>query len=93
MHLLKEEYARKRIHNSILVRIENSVTWDNCLASLGEPHDAKQLPSDRIFNPHLTTIKDSYIPDNIGSSLIYVMFQLAHMKKSLPESSVFVYDK
>ena len=37
---------------------------DNCSASLGllgKPRDAEQLPSWRIFNPHLTTIKDSYI--------------------------------
>ena len=45
MQLLKEEYARKRIHNGCLVQIENPVAQDNCLASLGKPRDAEQLPS------------------------------------------------
>ena len=45
MQLSKEIYERKRIHNGCSVQIENSVTWDNCLASLGKPCDAKQLPS------------------------------------------------
>ena len=83
MLLTKEEYARKRIHNSCSVRMENSVTRDNCSASrghnscsvrmensvtrdncsesLGKPRDAEQIPRGGIFNPHLTTIKDSYI--------------------------------
>ena len=37
MRLQKEEYARKRIHNGCLVRIDNSVTRDNCSASQGLP--------------------------------------------------------
>ena len=38
------------------IRIENSVTRDNCSTSLGKPRgDAL----DRIFIPHLRTIKDS----------------------------------
>ena len=41
------------------MRIENSVTRDNCSASLDKPHDAEQLQG--IFNLHLSTIKDSYI--------------------------------
>ena len=45
MQLLKEEYARKRIHNSCLVQIESPVTQDNCSASLGEPRDAEHVPS------------------------------------------------
>ena len=44
MHLSKEEYARKRIHNGYSVQIENFVTLDDCSASLGKPHDAKHLP-------------------------------------------------
>ena len=48
MQLSKEEYARKRIHNGCSVRIENSVTRDNCSASLGKPFDAEQLPRDEI---------------------------------------------
>ena len=40
-----QEYARKRICNGRSVRIDNSVTRDNCSASLGKPRDAKQLPS------------------------------------------------
>ena len=43
-------YARKTINNGCSVRIENSVTRDN------------SYPRDGIFNQHLTTIKDSYIP-------------------------------
>ena len=54
--IAKEEYARKRIYNGCLVRIENSVTLDNCSVSQG-------FPCDGIFNPHLTTVEDSYNPD------------------------------
>ena len=60
MQLLREEYTRKRIHNGYSVRIENSVTLDNCSASRGLPSDAEQLSSWQSFNQHLTTIKDSY---------------------------------
>ena len=49
MQLLKEEIARKRIHNGCLVQIESLVTQDNCLASLGKPRDAEQLPSLQNF--------------------------------------------
>ena len=59
MLLSKEEYARKRIHNSSSVQIENSVTWVPAwhhLASLVMP---SSYPHDGIFNQHLTTIKDS----------------------------------
>ena len=55
MHLPKEEYARKRIHNGSLVQIENSVTW--VTARLVMPNSDT---CDGIFNQHLTTIKDSY---------------------------------
>ena len=58
MQLLKEEYARKRMKNGRSVQIENSVTLDNCSASLVMPNS---YPHDGIFNPHITTIKDSYI--------------------------------
>ena len=63
MQLSKEEYTRKRIHNDSSVQIENSVTRVNVrrhLASLVIPNS---YPCDGIFYPHLTTIKDSYIPD------------------------------
>ena len=53
MQLSKEEYARKRICNGGSVRIENSVTRDNCSASLGKPRDAEQLPSWRNFQSAL----------------------------------------
>ena len=49
MQSSKEKYARKRIHNSCLVRIENSITRDNCLASISKPPDAEQLPSLQNF--------------------------------------------
>ena len=54
MQLSKEEYARKRIKNGCLVRIENPVTQDNYSASLGKPRDAEQLPSWQNFQsaPH-----------------------------------------
>ena len=61
MQLSKEEYARKRIHNGSSVQIENSVTRVTARyhsASLVMPNS---YPRDRIFNQHLTTIKDSYI--------------------------------
>ena len=40
---------KKRTHNGCLVKIESSVTQDNCLASLGKPRDAEQLPSRQNF--------------------------------------------
>ena len=40
-----EEHARKRIYNGCSMQIENTVTRDNCSASLGKPRDAEQLPS------------------------------------------------
>ena len=54
MQLSKEQYARKRIHNGSSVRFENSVTQDNCSASLGNACDAEQLLSWRNFQsaPH-----------------------------------------
>ena len=45
MQLSMEEYARKRTHNGCLMQIESPNTQDNCLASLGKPRDAEQLPS------------------------------------------------
>ena len=38
---------------AVLGQIENSVTQDNCSASLGKLRDAKH-PCDGICNPHLT---------------------------------------
>ena len=61
MQLLKEENARKRIHNGSLVQIENSVTQITVRhhsASLMMPNS---YPCDGIFNQHLTTIIDSHI--------------------------------
>ena len=55
MQLSKEEYARKRICNGRRsVGIENSITRDNCTASLGKPRDAEQLPLWQNFQsaPH-----------------------------------------
>ena len=49
MLLSKEEYARKRTNNGCLVQIESPVTQDNCLASLGKPRNAEQLPSWQNF--------------------------------------------
>ena len=60
MQLSKEEYARKRICNGRSVWIENSVTQDNCLASLGNPHDAEQLLSWQDFQSALHYLTDSY---------------------------------
>ena len=56
----KEEYARKIIHNSCSVRIENFVTRVTV-----RHHEARRVmphnyPRDGIFSPHLETIKDSY---------------------------------
>ena len=57
MQLSKEEYARKRTHNGCLVQIESPVTQDNWSASLGKLNSYRR---DRIFNPQLTAIKNSY---------------------------------
>ena len=60
MQLSKEEYARKRIHNGSSVQIENRVTQvtnRHHSASFAMPNS---YPRNGIFNPHLTTIKDSY---------------------------------
>ena len=60
MHLSREEYARKRIHNGYLVQIQISVTrvtvWHHS-ARLVMPNS---YPRDGIFNQNITTIKDSY---------------------------------
>ena len=72
MQLSKEEYARKRIHNGSSLRIENSitrVTLRHHSASLVMPNS---YTLGGIFNPHLTTIKDSYIlayPTGISAGL------------------------
>ena len=61
MQLPKEEYARKRIYNGCLVQIESPVTQDNCdrhhSASMAMMNSYRR---DRIFNPQLTAIKNSY---------------------------------
>ena len=49
------------------VRIENSVTRDNCSASLVM---SNSYPGDGIFNPHFETIKDSYIPSPFSKCLL-----------------------
>ena len=53
MELSKEGYARKSIHNGSSVRTENSVTRDNCTASLSKHRDAEQLTSLRDFQSAL----------------------------------------
>ena len=62
MQLSKEEYARKRTHNGYLVQIESPVTQDNCSASLAM---LNSYHHDRIFNPQLTAIKNSYNKENV----------------------------
>ena len=65
MQLSKEEYARKRIHNGCLMQIESPVTQDNCSASLGNLAMLNSYRRDRIFNPQLTAIKNSYNKENV----------------------------
>ena len=65
MQLSKEEYARKRIHNGCLVRIENPDTQENCSHHSASLTMTNSYPRDRIFNPHLTAIKDSYNKENV----------------------------
>ena len=64
MQLSKEEYVGKRRHNGSSVQIENSVirvtVWHHSASC--KSRDAESNPRDENFNPHLTTIKDSYIP-------------------------------
>ena len=63
MLLPKDEYVRKRIHNGCSVQMKilslGITAWHH-LASLVM---SNSHPSDRIFNPHLTTIKDLYRND------------------------------
>ena len=40
----RKSMQKKRINNGCSVQIENSVTQDNCMASVGKPRDAEQLP-------------------------------------------------
>ena len=65
MQLSKEEYARKRTHNGCLVQIKSQVTQDNCSASLCKPPMLNNYRRDRIFNPQLTAIKNSYNKVNV----------------------------
>ena len=44
---------------SLRITVQQAITQDKCLASLVMPNS---YPHDGIFNPHLTTIKDFYIP-------------------------------
>ena len=74
MQLSKEESIRKRIHNGSLMQTENSVTQDNCLPSLSKLQDAKESP----FNPHLTTIKDSFIFQSYCISYLSSFPRLIH---------------
>ena len=62
MQLSMEEYARKRINNAPSVQIENSVTLVTVRHHSASLVMSNSYPRDRIFNQHLTTIKDSYIP-------------------------------
>ena len=56
----KEVYTRKRIHDGSLVRIENSVTQVTVQHYSASLLMTNSYSRDGIFNPHLTTIKDSY---------------------------------
>ena len=60
MQLLKEETARKRIHNDCLVQIESPVTQDTVWHHSAKLGMLNSYRRDRIFNPQLTTIKNSY---------------------------------
>ena len=48
MYLWKEDYAKERINTGLSVRMENSVTRDNCLASFGKSRDAASYHRDGI---------------------------------------------
>ena len=52
--------CKKRKYNGWSMQMENSVTRDNCSASLGKPRNAEQLPSWLNFQFATHTIKDSY---------------------------------
>ena len=83
MQLSKAEYARKSIHNACEVQIENSVTRVTArhhLASLLMPNS---YPRDRILNHHLSTIKDSYIPDAPGSNGTNFIYLVKHETRLL----------
>ena len=61
MQLSKKEYARKRIHDSSSVQIENSVTRVTVRHHSANLVMPNSYPCDGISNQHLTTVKDSYI--------------------------------
>ena len=63
----KEEYARNGIHNGNYVEIENSVIRGNFSASIGKNRDG-------LFNPQLTTIKDSY-KTQLHAHTLYILQQ------------------
>ena len=65
MQLLKEEYARKRIHNGCFVQIESlslRITVQHHSASLVMLNNYRR---ERIFNPQLTAITNSYKKENV----------------------------
>ena len=53
---------KKNNNNGYLMQIESHVTQDNCLASLAMLNSYRR---DRIFNPQLTAIKNSYNKLNV----------------------------
>ena len=65
MQLSKKEYERKRTHNGYLVQIESPAlrisVWHRS-ASLALLNSYRR---DRIFNPQLTAIKNSYNKVNV----------------------------
>ena len=55
---LSENLGKLRYIYCCKVQMENSITQENCSASLGKTHDAEQW----IFSSHLITLKILVIP-------------------------------
>ena len=64
MQLLKEEYARKRLHNGCLMQIESPVTQDNYSASL-DRQASRCWTVTVVAEFSITTVKKSYNKENV----------------------------
>ena len=64
MRLSKEEYAKKQTKkNMIVVRCELKILSIRITTRQAWRWSHDSYPRDRMFNPHLTAIKDSYNKD------------------------------
>ena len=74
--IVEGNVCKKKNPYACSVRIENSVTRDNCSASLGKLRDAGRLIRDGIFNRHLITIKAKKKKKKKKNVCVFQVFQL-----------------